>query len=120
MEMSISNHMKHPDITTLSDEEVAEIANQTEDFSGAELGSLVEEALITSFSQDRYGKISLEDIKTEIQNSVTVASRYSNEIKSLREWAVGSARTANAKSMNLSQNKASKNSRPKASYLKFN
>lgn len=115
----LNNHIKHPAITPLKESEVKEIARLTKNFSGAEIGSLIESALITSFSEDRYGQISKDDILKEAQNLVPVASRYELEVSALREWAKTSARIANAVPISTpkTQGKRNKSSRPSHSYL---
>ncbi|NBD31694.1 MAG: AAA family ATPase [Cyanobacteria bacterium] len=91
----LSNHLQHPAISTpLSSGEVKKLASEANEFSGAELGSLVNETLLLTFDENRYGKITYDDLAGELTKITPLASRYKEQITHLRNWAKESARHA--------------------------
>ena len=74
------------------DEVVEELATKTEYFSGAELEQVVVSAMYTAFADDR--EVSDEDLMYACRETVPLYRTYEEEIKSLREWAQGRARSA--------------------------
>ncbi|MFB6352085.1 MAG: AAA family ATPase, partial [Bradymonadaceae bacterium] len=75
-----------------SDEVVEELATKAEYFSGAELEQIVVSAMYTAFADDR--EVSEEDLMYACRETVPLYRTYEEEIKALREWAQGRARSA--------------------------
>ncbi|PSF30539.1 hypothetical protein C7H19_23800, partial [Aphanothece hegewaldii CCALA 016] len=68
------------------------LIDQTPDFSGAEIKSVVEDAAINAFYEGK--KISYEDLKNAITKTIPLALTKAEQIQSIRNWAATSARTA--------------------------
>ena len=68
------------------------IADGCENFSGAELEQVVVGALHRAFAQGR--EVEVADLRRMAQDMVPLFKTYEEEIKALREWSRGRARTA--------------------------
>ncbi len=77
---------------TFPDEVIDELADKTEYFSGAELEQVVVSAMYTAFADDR--EVSKEDLLYACRETVPLYRTYEEDIKALREWAQGRARSA--------------------------
>jgi SpoVK/Ycf46/Vps4 family AAA+-type ATPase len=74
-------------------ERVAEdLAAKMEYFSGAEIEQVVVSAMYTAFADGR--DVSEQDLEYAVQQTVPLYRTYEEQIKSLREWAHGRARSA--------------------------
>ncbi len=71
---------------------IEELADKTEYFSGAELEQVVVSAMYTAFADDR--EVSREDLLYACRETVPLYRTYEEQIKALREWAQGRARSA--------------------------
>lgn len=69
------------------------VALSTEAFTGSEVAALVPDALFAAFA-DGAREITTEDLVEVARNVVPLSKTASEKIKSLREWAVGRARSA--------------------------
>lgn len=76
--------------------DVAAIAGETPDFTGAELAAIVPDALFAAFA-DGAREPRTEDLITAARTVVPLAKTASEKISALREWAKGRARSASAK-----------------------
>ena len=65
----------------------------TENFTGAEIESLIESSMYEAFS-DNKRDISNEDLIISIQNLVPISKLMKEEIDALRSWAIERARNA--------------------------
>jgi ATP-dependent 26S proteasome regulatory subunit len=74
------------------DSVVDELAARTEHYSGAELEQVVISAMYTAFASDR--EMQLEDLEFAVKETIPLYRTYEEDIKALREWAHGRARTA--------------------------
>jgi len=72
--------------------DLALIADACENFSGAELEQVVVGALHRAFAQGR--EVEVADLRRVAQDLVPLFKTYEEEIKALREWSRGRARTA--------------------------
>lgn len=72
--------------------EVASLAEQCADYSGAELEQVVVGALHRAFAQSR--EVETADLRRVAHDVVPLFKTYEEQIKALREWARGRARTA--------------------------
>jgi SpoVK/Ycf46/Vps4 family AAA+-type ATPase len=72
--------------------DLALIADGCENFSGAELEQVVVGALHRAFAQGR--EVEVADLRRMAQDMVPLFKTYEEEIKALREWSRGRARTA--------------------------
>jgi hypothetical protein len=72
--------------------DLALIADACENFSGAELEQVVVGALHRAFAQGR--EVEIADLRRVAQDLVPLFKTYEEEIKALREWSRGRARTA--------------------------
>lgn len=77
------------------------VAQETEGFSGAELGALIDEAAILAFYEDRAGQITLDDLQRIRKTIVPVAVREAENLASLREYCSKYARPASSESPNM-------------------
>lgn len=75
--------------------EVQLLATETEDFSGAEIEAVVNEALFTSFSNKRR-QVSVNDIMEAIKSTVPLSKMMKREIEAMQEWCKNRTRPANA------------------------
>lgn len=74
------------------DDVLDDLAARTEHFSGAELEQVVVGAMYTAFADDR--QMSVEDLEYAVKETIPLYRTYEEQIKELREWAHGRARTA--------------------------
>jgi ATP-dependent 26S proteasome regulatory subunit len=74
------------------DNVVDELAARSEHFSGAELEQVVVSAMYTAFANER--EMTVEDLEFAVKETIPLYRTYEEEIKALREWAHGRARTA--------------------------
>ena len=72
--------------------DVASIAELCADYSGAELEQVVVGALHHAYAQGR--EVESGDLRRMAQDLVPLYRTYEEQIKALREWARGRARTA--------------------------
>ena len=79
---------RNPDKFKLSN-----LAEMTENFTGAEIESLIEASLYEAFS-DNKRDITNEDLIISIQNLVPISKLMKEEIQALRSWATERARNA--------------------------
>lgn len=94
----LENHLQTNAVQTkFKATEIKQIAEKTENYSGAELASLVQEALLDSFSNGTYGEITIAQLLQQTETLVPLAHRYKENISQLRQWAEYSARKANGK-----------------------
>lgn len=77
---------------TIADEELAELAEKSEHFSGAELEQVVISAMYAAFADDR--DVDADDLRFAIRDTVPLYRTYEEMIKGLREWAHERARPA--------------------------
>jgi SpoVK/Ycf46/Vps4 family AAA+-type ATPase len=75
-----------------ADIEIAELAEQCEHFSGAELEQVIVDGLYRAFRSKR--DLTSEDLAVAIKMTVPLYRTYEDEIKGLREWAAPRARKA--------------------------
>lgn len=71
-----------------------ELAKQSEQFTGAEIESVIQESLAIAFTEDR--EITTKDISALLPHTPIIAKTKESEIAALRRWASGKARLANA------------------------
>lgn len=69
-----------------------DLAAKMEYFSGAEIEQVVVSAMYTAFADGR--DVSEQDLEYAVQQTVPLYRTYEEQIKSLREWAHGRARSA--------------------------
>lgn len=69
------------------------IAKDTDKFTGAELVSLIPDAIFTAFS-DNGREITTDDVLEGIKTTVPLADTAKEKVKALRDWAVGRCRPA--------------------------
>jgi SpoVK/Ycf46/Vps4 family AAA+-type ATPase len=74
--------------------DVAALARQTPEFTGAELAALVPDAMYRAFGEDR--DISTGDLIDAASATVPLARTAPEKIKALQDWAQGRARPASA------------------------
>jgi SpoVK/Ycf46/Vps4 family AAA+-type ATPase len=72
--------------------DVAAVADQTPDYSGAELEQVVVAALHRAYASGR--EVETSDLRRVAQDLVPLFKTYEEQIKALREWARGRARVA--------------------------
>ncbi len=84
-------HLSMRDLS-VEDEVIAELAQQCEYFSGAELEQVVVSAMYAAFAEDR--TIDREDLMYAARDTVPLYRTYEEMIKGLREWAHERARPA--------------------------
>jgi len=72
--------------------DVAAVADQTPDYSGAELEQVVVGALHRAYASGR--EVETSDLRRVAQDLVPLFKTYEEQIKALREWARGRARVA--------------------------
>jgi hypothetical protein len=72
--------------------DVAAVADLCVDYSGAELEQVVVGALHRAYAQGR--ELETGDLRRVAQDVVPLFRTYEEQIKALREWARGRARTA--------------------------
>lgn len=89
-------HLNRHDVK-LKQQELAEIAKTLENYSGAEIAGIVDDGAIASYSDNRYPKITIQDLQKAISSTVPLAEREKEKIKALRNWAVERARFASVK-----------------------
>lgn len=73
--------------------DVTAIASRTEKFSGADLESVVSEALEACFLEGR--DLEQSDLDTAVSNCVPLGATMEEKVAEIREWAGGRARRAN-------------------------
>ncbi len=83
------------------EETIDKLAKEMEDFSGAEIESVVSEAGRRAYASFRKGErpshhILIEDIREQIQKTVPLAKRNPQLLSDLREWAKTSAKCASS------------------------
>ncbi len=84
-------HLEKRDIH-LDDQTIAELAEKSEHFSGAELEQVVVSAMYAAFADDR--RLDRDDLLFAIRDTVPLYRTYEEMIKGLREWAHERARSA--------------------------
>lgn len=73
--------------------DLALVAGESQDFTGAEIATLVPEALFTAFNE-KAREITTNDLVLAASTIVPLAKTAEAKIKELREWAAGNARPA--------------------------
>ena len=68
-----------------------DVADATDGFTGAEIASLVPDAMFTAFADDSR-EIETGDLLEAARNVVPISKTAADKIKALRDWAVGKAR----------------------------
>ncbi len=84
-------HLQRRDVH-IDDDQLAELAELCEYFSGAELEQVVISAMYAAFAEDR--PLSTEDLFFAARDTVPLYRTYEEMIKGLREWAHERARPA--------------------------
>ena len=74
--------------------DVAELANKSDLFTGAEIEAALESAMFRAFAQDK--EVGMSHIVTAISDTVPLAKTASEKIEKLRGWAKGRARLASS------------------------
>jgi ATP-dependent 26S proteasome regulatory subunit len=87
LEIHLTRRGRHFDESVVDD-----LAARTEHFSGAELEQVVVSAMYTAFANDR--DTTIEDLEFAVKETIPLYRTYEEDIKALREWAHGRARTA--------------------------
>jgi len=104
-------HLNRHDVN-LSNRELQELAELTDNFSGAEIAGIVDDGAIASFDNNRYPEITVSDLIDAIKPTVPLAVREKDKISNLKAWAKSSARFATyqpeQKTVAKQQNKGSK------------
>lgn len=91
----LSVHLNRHD-TIFSIQELDNLAQLADNFSGAELAGIVDDGAITCFDDDRYPNLTYSDIEKAIISTVPLATREKDKINSLKSWAKSSARFASS------------------------
>lgn len=89
LRVHLAKHGRRPDLYDL-----ATLAFNAEDFSGAELEEAINSALYEAFHEGV--DITTEHIRTAIQSTVPLAKTMHEQIRRLRQWAEGRARRASS------------------------
>lgn len=84
-----------------TDQEVSQLAEEMEEFTGAEIEQVVVETGRRAYASWRKGKrqkhfMNYEDIKEQIHQTVPLSKREPELLKDLREWAKGAAKCASS------------------------
>ena len=75
-----------------ADYRLAELAEASDGYSGAEIEMAIVEAMYTAFGEDR--QFATEDVITALSDSVPLSKTMSERIGELRQWAKRRARMA--------------------------
>jgi len=75
--------------------DISLFAAETEEFSGAEIEAIVNEALFTAFSNKRR-QMASEDVLAAIKSTVPLSKMMKREIEAMQEWCKSRTRPANA------------------------
>ncbi len=86
-EIAIARHGRKP-----SDYDTAQLAQDGDQFTGAEIEAVFVDALHEAFTENREPE--LKDIQGAIANTVPLAQLMDDQINQLRQWAKGRARLA--------------------------
>lgn len=78
--------------------DIKSIAESSEDFTGAEIESIIKESMYTAFA-DNIRKVTTEDIINEAKNLVPLSLTMGEQIGQLRQWAATKAKWASERNM---------------------
>jgi len=84
------------DVSCITDAELNIISEATENFSGAEIGAIVDECAISAAYDKRAQVITVQDVLNEVRSTKPQALGSQEKINSIRSWARDNARPASA------------------------
>lgn len=88
-------------LSWVTDEAIAKIAQKTDGFSGAEIAEVVEEALLEAFYAGR--ELLMQDLILAMTRIVPLSETAKEELATMREWLQGRARPVSAEKLLIAE-----------------